>query len=93
MALIGALIGWVLTLFILALLVRMVLDWIQMLSTSPSAEWLSKGRNIAHRCTEPVIAPVRRILPPIRAGGMSIDLAYTLVFIAAIILRTIAFSL
>ncbi len=93
MALIGALIGWVLTLFILALLVRMVLDWIQMLSTSPSAEWLSKGRQIAHRATEPVIAPVRRILPPIRAGGMSIDLAFTLVFIAAIILRTVAFSL
>jgi YggT family protein len=93
MALIGALIGYVLTLFILALVVRAVLDWIQMLSTSPSAQWLSKGRRIAHTCTEPVIAPVRRALPPIRAGGMSIDLAFTLVFIAAIILRTVAFSL
>ncbi|WP_067898524.1 YggT family protein [Nocardia vaccinii] len=93
MALIGALIGYVLTLFILVLLARMVLDWIQMLSTSPSAEWLMKGRRIAHSCTEPIIAPVRRVLPPIRAGGMSIDLAFTLVFIAAILLRSIAFSL
>ncbi len=93
MALIGAVIGWVLSLFILALLVRMVLDWIQMLSTSPSAEWLSTGRRLAHRVTEPVIAPVRRALPPIRAGGMSIDLAFTLVFIAALILRGVAFSL
>ncbi|WP_067664988.1 YggT family protein [Nocardia miyunensis] len=93
MTLIGALIGYVLSLFILVLLARMVLDWIQMLSTSPSAAWLAKGRQIAHRCTEPIIAPVRRILPPVRAGGMSIDLAFTLVFIAAIILRSIAFSL
>ncbi|MBU3065780.1 YggT family protein [Nocardia sp. NEAU-G5] len=93
MALIGAVIGYALSLFILALLARMVLDWIQMLSSSPSAEWLVKGRRIAHACTEPVIAPVRKVLPPVRAGGMSIDLAFTLVFILALILRSIAFSL
>jgi YggT family protein len=93
MALIGALIGYVLSLFILVLFVRMVLDLIQTFSTSPSAEWLVKGRRFTHACTEPIIAPVRRVLPPIRAGGMGIDLAFTLVFIAAIILRQVAFSL
>jgi YggT family protein len=33
------------------------------------------------------------VLPPVRAGGIGIDLAFTLVFIVAIILRQVAFSL
>ena len=43
--------------------------------------------------TEPVIGPVRRRLRPMRAGGISIDVAFTLVFVVAVILRSIAFSL
>jgi len=40
-----------------------------------------------------VIGRVRQVIRPVRAGGMSIDLAFTAVFIAALILRSIAFSL
>jgi YggT family protein len=48
---------------------------------------------LTHAWTEPVIGRVRRVLRPVRAGGLSIDLAFTAVFIAALILRSIAFSL
>jgi YggT family protein len=40
-----------------------------------------------------VIAPVRRVLRPVRAGGLSIDLAFTAVFVLALILRGVAFTL
>lgn len=40
-----------------------------------------------------MISPVRRVLRPVRAGGLSIDLAFTAVFVVALILRSIAFSL
>jgi len=33
--------------------------------------------------TEPVLRPVRRILPPVRAGGASIDLSVLVVVIVA----------
>ena len=33
--------------------------------------------------TEPVLRPVRRILPPIRAGGMGIDLSIIIVILVA----------
>ncbi|GAA3579720.1 YggT family protein [Amycolatopsis ultiminotia] len=91
MSLIGTLIGWVLTLFILVLVVRMVLDWTRLVSTGPA--WLGQARQLSHRATEPVIAPVRRVLRPVRTGGVSIDLAFTAVFVAALIVRTIAFAL
>jgi YggT family protein len=91
MSLIGTLLGYVLTLFILLLVARMVLDWARMLTSSPA--WVGRARQLAHAGTEPVLAPVRRRLPPIRAGGIGIDLAFTAVFVVALILRSVAFSL
>lgn len=39
-----------------------------------------------------MISPVRRLLRLVQAGGLSIDLAFTAVFVVALILRSIAFS-
>ena len=91
MSLIGTLLGYALTLFILVLIVRMVLDWTAQVATGPSRT--GRARELTHAWTEPVIAPVRRRLPPLRAGGIGIDLAFTVVFVAALILRSVAFSL
>jgi len=92
MSAIGTLLGWLLTLFVLLMIARMILDWVGVLGRS-SPPWVHRARRLSHAGTEPVIAPVRRVLPPVRAGGIGIDLAFTLVFIAAIILRQVAFGL
>jgi YggT family protein len=91
MGIIGTLLGFVLTVFIVLLIARMVLDWAGLLSSG--SPWVRRARVIAHACTEPVIAPVRRVLRPMRAGGLSIDLAFTAVFVLALILRGVTFSL
>lgn len=92
MSLIGSLIGWVLTIFIVVMIVRMILDWTGLLGGGGSPA-LGRARSLVYAGTEPVIAPVRRVLRPVRAGGIAIDLAFTVVFIGAVILRTIAFAL
>jgi YggT family protein len=92
MSLVGVLLGYALTVFILLLIARMVLDWAAVLSVGGPA-WVGRARGLARAGTEPVIAPVRRVLRPVRAGGLSIDLAFTAVFVVALILRSIAFSL
>lgn len=91
MGLIGTLLGYVLTVFVLLMIARMVLDWTGVLTNGPG--WATRARVVTHTATEPVIAPVRRVLRPVRAGGLSIDIAFTVVFVAALILRSIAFSL
>jgi YggT family protein len=91
MSLIGTLLGYALTAFILLLVARMVLDWTGVLANGP--RWAGQARRLTHAGTEPVIAPVRRVLRPIRTGGVSFDVAFTVVFVVAVILRTIAFSL
>jgi YggT family protein len=91
MSLIGALVGYALTAFILVLIARMLLDWGGVVARGP--EWAGRARSFTHAWTEPVLAPVRRRVPPVRAGGIGIDLAFTVVFVAALILRSVAFSL
>ncbi|MEV0509474.1 YggT family protein [Nocardia tengchongensis] len=91
MSLLGSLLGLALTLFMLVLIARLIIDWIGVLGDTPPA--LGKARDVVHRLTEPVIAPVRGVLKPVRLGGMQIDLAFTVVFIAVLVLRAIAYSL
>ena len=91
MSVIGALLGWVLSAFLVVMIARMVLDWAGVLAGGPY--WLRRVRTVSHALTEPVIAPVRRRLRPVRAGGIGIDLAFTVVFLAALILRAILFRL
>jgi len=91
MSVIGTLLGVVLTVFVILMIARMILDWVGVLGSSPP--WTRRARVLTYAGTEPVIAPVRRVLKPVRAGGIAFDLAFTVVFIGAIILRQIAFSL
>ncbi|MFE9322172.1 YggT family protein [Nocardia vinacea] len=93
MTLIGTLLGLALTVFILLLLARLVLDWVGVLADGRHPQWVNRARDLSHSATEPVIAPVRRYLQPVRLGGLSIDLAFTVVFIVALVLRQIFFSL
>jgi YggT family protein len=88
MSSIGALLGTVLLLAMLVLLARVVLDWVGVLAPS-AGPGVTRARAIVYRITEPVIAPVRRVVPPLRLGGMSIDLAFTIVFIGVLVLRAI----
>jgi YggT family protein len=55
---------------------RAILSWFP---ASPGST-LASVNSVLYRLTEPVLAPVRRILPPVRAGGMGIDLSFIIVF-------------
>lgn len=92
MSALGALLGTLLLLFEVVLVARMVLDWVGVLSPGGSAGLL-RARRVVHRITEPVLAPARRVLPPLRIGSFSLDLAFTVVFVAVLVLRGLVTSL
>ena len=87
MSVIGSLLGLVLLLFLIALVVRAVLDWTSVLASG--GRGLARVRDISQRVTEPVIGPVRRVLPPVRVGDLRIDVAFTVVFVVTVILRSL----
>ncbi|MFJ4653982.1 YggT family protein [Nocardia sp. NPDC088792] len=93
MTIVGTVLGWLLTVFLLILIVRLIVDWVQTLSSGSIPPWTYKVRRFSYAVTEPVIAPLRRVLPPVRLGSVSLDLAFTIVFILVLVLRSVAFSL
>lgn len=82
-------VGLALLLFELLLLARIVVDLLGTLARSNGRDdqRLESARAVVWRCTEPVLAPVRRVIKPVRMGGVSFDLAVTLVFLAVVVLR------
>lgn len=92
MTAIGLVLGSVLLLFQVLLVARMVVDWVGVLATGPEAGWHRGARRVTHAVTEPVLAPVRRMLRPVRIGSVGIDVAFIVAFIAVVLLRQLVGS-
>lgn len=50
---------------------------------------LERVRDVLHALTEPVLGPLRRLLPPVRLGGFALDLSPIIVLIGLAILQSI----
>ena len=69
----------------LVLIARILLEWIQVSGDHPVA----RIRRALRAVTDPVLNPVRRLLPPVRAGGVGIDLSPMVVIVALWIIASI----
>jgi YggT family protein len=72
-----------LTLYLLILFVRVAASWFPP-PTSPMGE---RFVSILWSLTEPVLRPFRSLFPPVRMGGMALDLSALAPFIIISILR------
>ncbi len=58
-------------LYVYVLFARILMSWFPISPGSPMATVFS----VLYRVTEPVLGPVRRLLPPLSFGGMGFDLS------------------
>ncbi len=65
--------------YVVVLIVRALLSWFPVRPGSPLIPVL----RVLSAVTEPVLRPLRRLLPPVRAGGASIDLSIMVVILVA----------
>ena len=66
-----------LQLYLVALFGRIILSWFPISSGSP----LASIYGFLYTITEPVLGPVRRVIPPLGGGGMAFDLSPIIVLI------------
>ena len=90
MLLIGTVIYYVLWIFITLMLVRFVMDWVQLFAR----DWRPRGvvlalLEIIYTVTDPPIRAVRKVLPMVRLGGMGLDLSPMVVLIICYILQAV----
>ena len=82
---IGRIVTLVASIYLLVLLVRMVYDWIQVLSP----QWRPTGivmmiGNLVYALTDPPLKFLRRFIPPLRLGGIALDVGFLVVFVCVI---------
>jgi len=84
---VGSIIELVLWCYIVLLLARLVADWVQMFahSWSPRGPVLV-GLELVYSVTDPPLKLLRRLIPPLRIGGMALDLSILLVLLICYVL-------
>lgn len=75
-----------LQLYFFILLARIVLSWFPVAPGSA----LSSVFGVVYSLTEPVLGPLRRMIPPLMLGGMGVDLSPLVVFFGIRILISAA---
>ncbi|WP_367402381.1 YggT family protein [Kocuria marina] len=74
----------------IALLGRLVLDWVQMFARG----WRPKGMALVaastiYSLTDPPMKALRRLVPPLRFGGVALDLGFLILVFAVSILQAV----
>ncbi len=88
MATIGAILDLILFVFLLLLMVRLVVEWVQMFART----WRPKGPvlvvlEVVYTITDPPILLIRRFVPPLRLGSVMLDTSFLIVLVIVYLLR------
>ncbi len=87
-------IGFLLQLYLLCLVVRLVLDWVQFFAR----DWRPRGVLLViaegvYTITDPPLRLLRRVIPPLTLGQFRLDLAFLVLFIAVSLLSRVFYGL
>jgi YggT family protein len=79
----------VLTVYTLLLFVRVIVSWAFLFGFRPPYSGpLRTILDLLDDVTEPILRPLRALIPPIRAGGVGLDLSIIIAFVILAVLRT-----
>jgi YggT family protein len=86
--LLGSIIDTILFIFLALMLIRLVVDWVQIFARS----WTPKGPvlfvlEIVYSITDPPIMFVRRFVPPLRIGSIALDTSFLIVLVVVYLLQ------
>ncbi|HET7237289.1 MAG TPA: YggT family protein [Actinomycetota bacterium] len=79
----------VLTVYTILLFVRVLVSWAYLFGFRPPFSGpMRKILDLLDDVTDPVLRPLRAMIPPIRAGGVGVDLSIIVAFVVLAVLRT-----
>ena len=94
MSLLLSILASLLTVFLVLLFARFVVDWVMLLARS----WRPQGLvaallELVYTITDPPLKLLRRIIPPLNLGTIRLDLGFMVLLIAVILLRSLLYNL
>jgi YggT family protein len=84
----------VLRIFLAFMLVRLVVDWVQVFART----WTPRGPvlfilEIVYTVTDPPIRFIRRFIPPLRIGSVALDTSFLVVLVIVYLLQALVVQL
>ncbi len=92
MTVVGRTVAGILQIYVIILIARIVIDYVFIFAR----EWRPKGIVLLiveaiFTVTDPPLRALRRVIPPLRIGGISLDLAFLVLFILVQVLIQVAY--
>jgi YggT family protein len=89
---VGRTVAGILQIYVIILIARIVIDYVFIFAR----EWRPKGIVLLiveaiFTVTDPPLRALRRVIPPLRIGGISLDLAFLVLFILVQVLIQVAY--
>ncbi len=81
-------VAWILNALLILLVLRAVLSWFP-----PGGSFMEQVNGFLVVCTEWMLAPVRRVVPPLRLGGAMLDMSFMVVFVVIMVLQNVVAGL
>jgi YggT family protein len=90
MSAVTSLIASILDIYVLVLIVRLVFDYITMFAR----DWRPTGpvlvlAEVLYSLTDPPLNAIRRVVPPLRLGSISLDMGFLILIFGVSILRNV----
>jgi YggT family protein len=93
MALLWGVVGYALWVYILLILARIVFEWTRQFARKwRPAGAAAVGMEVVYTATDPPIRLLRRLVPPLQLGTVSLDLSVIILLIVLIALRVVALT-
>ena len=93
MALLWGVVGYALWIYIVLILARIVLEWTRQFARKWRPLGMAAvGVELVYTATDPPIRLLRRLVPPLQLGTVSLDLSVIILLIVLIALRVVALS-
>ncbi len=82
----------ILYLFLLVLFAYSILSWVVAMGRTAYDSPVRKIQDVQARICEPIQRPIRRLIPPVRVGGVGLDLSVLIVFLVVSVVLIPLFS-
>ena len=90
MGVVADVVYFALLVFLLLLIFRLIMEYVFLLARSyRPAGLVAAALELAYSVTDPPLKALRRIIPPLRIGQVSLDLGFIILFIVVRILMTV----
>jgi YggT family protein len=86
-------VGWVMYIYILLIMARVVIEW----TRQYARRWrpvgvAAVGLELVYLATDPPIKLLRKLVPPLQLGTVSLDLSVIILLIVLIVLRVVVLT-